>query len=335
MSTNWKDVMATVLCVGVWCLPALAQTPRAATLEVDLENVVLYNYDTYDYPKLASTPSVTTPLPMKAFALHAAVGDIVAVNGKPAKGTWLGRYWMFSLRPDAAPSQTMADITRSMWDDYVCEFLQVNGTPVGTVLYSGLAGGSPTPGAPLAQTSDNFAITGGTGPFLGMRGQAGAVVSTRPTRIASVTEDPANRRTLGGGAFRIILHLLPMSWPDVVLTATGPAVAHSSDFTPVSTTNPAKSGEILSLVATGLGPTKPGIDPGKAFAADRLYLVNSPVEIIVNGMPAEVLYAGGYPGTTNTYQVNFRLPSGITSGTVTLQLSAAWIAGSEVKIPVE
>ena len=48
-----------------------------------------------------------------------------------------------------------------------------------------------------------------------------------------------------------------------------------------------------------------------------------------------MLYAGGYPGTTNGYQVNFRLPDSVASGMTTVSLSAAWIAGTQVEIPVQ
>jgi uncharacterized protein (TIGR03437 family) len=75
------------------------------------------------------------------------------------------------------------------------------------------------------------------------------------------------------------------------------------------------------------------LEPGDPFPASPLAIVNSPVEIAVNGQPAEVQYAGGYPGTTNTYQVNFRVPTGIPTGSASLQLTAAWIAGSAVTIP--
>jgi uncharacterized protein (TIGR03437 family) len=66
-----------------------------------------------------------------------------------------------------------------------------------------------------------------------------------------------------------------------------------------------------------------------------LAIVNSPVEITVNGQPAQVQYAGGYPGTTNTYQVNFVVPAGTATGSASLQLTAAWISGTAVTIPVQ
>ena len=91
----------------------------------------------------------------------------------------------------------------------------------------------------------------------------------------------------------------------------------------------------MSLFATGLGPTLPGVDPGKPFPTSPLAAVNSPVEVLVNGRAAEVTAAVGYPGTVDGYQVNFRLPSETARGTATVQVTAAWIAGQEVRIAIQ
>src|SRR5262249_40949072 len=139
----------------------------------------------------------------------------------------------------------------------------------------------------------------------------------------------------GGGKRRYIYHLLPVARPEIINTSNGPAVVHASDFSLVTAANPATSGEILSLFATGLGPTRPGADPGQPCSASPLQVVNSPVELTVNGAPGEVLYAGGYPGTTNTYQVNFRLPEGTAPGQATIALTAGFIPGPGVRIPTK
>ena len=97
---------------------------------------------------------------------------------------------------------------------------------------------------------------------------------------------------------------------------------------------PARAGEILTLFASGLGPTRPGVDPGQPFPADPLQVVNSPIQVFVNGNPADVLYAGGYPGAVDGYQVNFRVPDGATPGQASLRLASAWITGPSVSIPV-
>ena len=96
----------------------------------------------------------------------------------------------------------------------------------------------------------------------------------------------------------------------------------------------AKAGETLSLFANGLGPTRPGVDPGAAFPSAPPAVVDSPVEVLVNGTPGTVLFAGGYPGTSNSYQVNFTLPPDIPPRATSIQLRVAWIAGPEVKIPI-
>jgi uncharacterized protein (TIGR03437 family) len=63
--------------------------------------------------------------------------------------------------------------------------------------------------------------------------------------------------------------------------------------------------------------------------------VNSPVEMTVNGKAAEVIGAVGYPGAVDAYQVNFRLPPDTVRGPATIQVTAAWISGAPVSIPVQ
>jgi uncharacterized protein (TIGR03437 family) len=219
------------------------------------------------------------------------------------------------------------------------EILKSDGTPIGTIFVTGLAGGDAPPGSPSSATGGtNFVITGGTGAFLGVRGQMGVAANppgVAVQRAASMTEDPANRRLNGGGTQRWIAHLIPMSAPQIAIAPGGPAVTHSSDFSPVTASKPAAAGEILSLFASGLGPVNPGVDPGQPFPSSPLASVNSPIEVTVNGKPAEVLSAVGYPGVVDAYQVNFRVPPDTAKGSASIQLSAAWILGTAVAIAVQ
>jgi uncharacterized protein (TIGR03437 family) len=112
-------------------------------------------------------------------------------------------------------------------------------------------------------------------------------------------------------------------------------VTHSNDFSLVTSAKPAAAGEVLSLFATGLGPTVPAVDPGQPFPSGPAANVNSPIEVKVNGNSAEVLGAVGFPGSVDGYQVNFRVPQGTAKGTATIQVSAAWIVGTAVRIAVQ
>jgi uncharacterized protein (TIGR03437 family) len=149
-----------------------------------------------------------------------------------------------------------------------------------------------------------------------------------------MSEDPANRRKNGGGKQRWVLHVVPMFQPQIVASGSGPAVFHA-DFSPVTAARPAKAGEVLIVRATGLGPTRPGIDPSQPFPLDAPQEVNSPVDVTVNGHAADVINKIGWPGMVDTYRLDFRVPDGIATGTAAIQLTAAWIAGSPVNIPIQ
>ena len=320
---------------ALFCGIVLGQSPPPAILTIDLENFVEYRQSIlYDPSTYATDPKITTVVTTtRNFNVATLLGDIVAVNGQPAKGLYVGRTRGIQATPTPVPGNAIADVTRTSFREYVFEILKFDGTPVGTLLGSGFAGGPPPPGAPLASQGSNYAITGGTGAFLGARGQLGE--GPGGGRAALISEDPFDRRINGGNKKRFILHVIPMYVPQIVATANGPAVSHSSDFTLVSASKPATAGEILSLFATGLGPVNPGADPGQPFPSTPPATVNSPIEVRVSDNPAEVLGAVGFPGAADGYQVNFRMPQGIPKGTATIQVSAAWVAGTPVTVAVQ
>jgi uncharacterized protein (TIGR03437 family) len=165
--------------------------------------------------------------------------------------------------------------------------------------------------------ASNNAVIGGTGAFVGVRGQLGAGANTVANRQASITEDPRNRRNFGGGKFRIYVTLYPMAQPEVIF--------------PV---HRARAGETLSILMTGLGPTRPGVNPGTPFPADPPQVVNSPIEVIVNERQAEVLAKVGVPGTTDVYRVDIRVPEMTERGTATMQVNVAFIAAQPIRFAV-
>jgi hypothetical protein len=319
--------------IALWgftcCEIAQGQTAPTTTLQIEFENYVGYIYDVFDPSKVGTDSNATIPNLARNFRIVMAIGDIVAVNGRPAKGTLTERRTSFFLSPNPAPGQAIADTTRNTLVDRYYEIMQADGTPVGTIMISGLGGGDSPPGAPLVPDGaqgqqQNVTITGGTGAFLGLRGQEGVLATPVPTRSASVTEDPANRRILKGGRIQVIFNLIPLFRPEIM------AVMHA-DFSPVTAASPALAGEVLILRATGLGPLRAGIDPRQPFPPQE---VNSPVDATVNGKPAEVINKIGWPGTTETYRVDIKVPDGLAAGIASIQLSAAWIAGATIGVPL-
>jgi hypothetical protein len=214
----------------------------------------------------------------------------------------------------------------------VFEFASNEGAPIGSIMAFGFSGGPAPPGAPANERA-NWTIVGGTGAYLGARGRVDGTGGAAG-RAASVAEDPGNRRVNGGTDFAYIIHLIPMSGPQIVIDASGPAIAHSTDFSRVDAARPAERGEVLALFAKGLGPTQPAVEEGQPFPSAGLTSVAGPVEVTVGGKRAEVLAAVGYPGAVDGYQINFRVPSDAPSGSVSLEVSSAWITTTPVNIRI-
>ena len=331
MTRTVQTHIMAVLLVAASSAPGHAQSMPPTILEIDVENFVTYNEDIADLSKFATNPNGTMAAQPRNFFFFLQIADIVAVNGQPVMGTLTRNSRSFSLTTTPNPGQAIADTTRGAVTADTFEILKSNGTPIGTIVTYGLGGGSPVPGAPLSVARGNFAIVGGTGAFLGARGQSGNTANSFVPRGASIAEDPADRRLNGGARTTYVLQVVPTFRPQIT------AVTHSTGFSPVTASNPAVAGEFLSVFASGLGPTVPvpGIDPGKPCDAGPPAGVNSPVAVTVNGKPADVTAAVGFPCAGDYYQVNFRVPADAAKGPAAIQVSAAWIPGPSVTIPIQ
>ena len=93
-------------------------------------------------------------------------------------------------------------------------------------------------------------------------------------------------------------------------------------------------GAELPFSAATPGTDPSGSRPGELFPDSPLQEVNSPLEVTVNGQAAAVLNKVGWPGTTGSYRVDFRVPDGTASGMASVQVSAAFIDGPAMRIPV-
>jgi hypothetical protein len=324
-----------------------AQAPSGSILHVELEKSTLYTRGYCSPPDQAMNSNKLPTPAVTALIYGLAIGDIVSVNGQPVKGTAMETINGPLIRPVMSPGTAIGDYasgaSATSWE--LC-FLNLDGTAIGTVHIDGngaaAAAGAPlVPGAPKEILYSTWAVTGGTGAFFGARGLwEAAQDSVSGERRTTDCEDPAYRRINadpGGNKRHGVLWLVPLEQPQIVVTGGVPAVYHS-DLTLVTAAKPAAAGEVLIAMATGLGPTRPGVDPGQPFPlfpGNPLQAVNSPVGVTVNQQPADVINAFGWPGLVDTYRVDLRVPDGTTAGQVSLQLSSAWIAGRAVNIPVQ
>jgi uncharacterized protein (TIGR03437 family) len=319
----------TALCIPVLSVAGLGQTAPPAIIAVDIENAVMYFQDTGDAARFATEPRILPSPGLRNFVPVIWLADIGGVNGKPAKGTFTVRGTFLPRATMVSPGNAIADSGASFFFDWVLDIRQVDGTQVGTIMASGWGGAAKPPGAPSSFIQANMAVTGGTGAYLGVRGQGAQGGLFTAGRATSMTEDPAYRRLNGGGSRRYVFHLLPLERPEIV------EVWHS-DFTPVTAASPAVADETLIAVARGLGPTRPGVDPGAPFPLNApVQVVNSPVSVTVGEAVVDTINQIGWPGQQNLFRVDFRMPTSSVGPTATLRLTAAWISGPEFVIPAQ
>jgi uncharacterized protein (TIGR03437 family) len=223
------------------------------------------------------------------------IGDIVSVNGQAVKGVAIEVFNGGSLSTTPAPGQNIADINLNpitvFWE---LTLVNLDGTRIGAV--------------EIAGSSGQWTVTGGTGPFFGARGTGTAAQDPVSGEcMTSDCEDPAYRRInadAGGNKRHGVLYLVPATPPQILTTPNGPAIAHSSDFSPVNASQPGAAGETLSLFATGLGPVR-GVVTGQPFPATPPPAVNSPVQVLVNGSDLPGLFAlsSDYAIQTRSYRL--------------------------------
>ena len=70
------------------------------------------------------------------------------------------------------------------------------------------------------------------------------------------------------------------------------------------------------------------------FPSDARTVVNSPLQVSINGQAAQVVNAIGSAGLVDTYRIDVRVPDGTGLGIARVQLTAAWIPGAPANIAI-
>ncbi len=317
--------------------------PSPTIVQVDIEDTVAYVGDV-PYDALMTLLGSTLSAPKIATNVT-AIGDVRRINGRPAKGMYVNIAFPIFTTPNPSPETgfSIADPVRFAVVGQSFDLWTVDGNQIGSIFGWGFAFGESAPGSPLASGGGSVALTAGTGAYLGIRGGMYTTKDTSTTgpnpsvRFASAGESPALRRVNKGGTTKFLLQLLPSFPAEALLldSAGTPAVFHIYDESVVTRSNPAAAGEIVSAFVRNLGPTKPAIEYGQAFSRTPSNFVNSPVEVQVNGVAADVTYAAGHAGSVNVYDLEFRIPKETPSGLATVQIFLGYVGGVQFPIYIQ
>ena len=111
---------------------------------------------------------------------------------------------------------------------------------------------------------------------------------------------------------------------------SGDGIVTHADYSLVTATSAANSGEIVILWATGLGP----VTFDETVAAPGGDLTNVPLEVFIGGKSARVLYRGRNACCSSLDQINVEIPQGVTGCVVPLTLKIGNLVSNTVTMAV-
>jgi uncharacterized protein (TIGR03437 family) len=106
----------------------------------------------------------------------------------------------------------------------------------------------------------------------------------------------------------------------VASNGSGQGAVLNQDNSPNSAQNPAASGSVIQIFATGLGSTSPSVAAGQPATGSSLTVTVSTPLVTIDGVQAPLQFSGLAPGFVGLYQVNVQVPPSTPSGAATLQI---------------
>jgi hypothetical protein len=121
--------------------------------------------------------------------------------------------------------------------------------------------------------------------------------------------------------------------PAVILEYGRAQICHQ-DWSLVTRDRPAHPGEQVMVKAMDLGETVPRLSPGQTFPQQPLAEVVADIKVLVNGTPAATGTKVGWPGETNLYRLDLRIPENTPRGLSWIDLSTNGVRGPAIEFPV-
>ena len=112
------------------------------------------------------------------------------------------------------------------------------------------------------------------------------------------------------------------------------AIIKNSDFSLVTSDNPATAGDVILIYSTGLGQTTPTSQTGSLQPPASGNRNTVDVTVSIGGQPAKVIYSIASPGFAGLYQTAVTVPAGVT-GTAKVVLSVGNTASNAVNLAVK
>lgn len=122
--------------------------------------------------------------------------------------------------------------------------------------------------------------------------------------------------------------------PGIAVFSGGRVIAQRPDYTLVTDDSPARPGDLLVLYLVGMGATQPIVASGAPSPGSPLAEATTQPTVTIGGRPAEILFAGLTPFGVGLYQINLRVPAGVTAGELPVVITQGGVSANAATLPV-
>lgn len=193
----------------------------------------------------------------------------------------------------------------------------------------------------ISGTGPDFPLTAG-GTTVLVNGVAAALVSVAPDRVSfivpwEIVGSQAVVTVVRDGVAAPERYVPVAAAQPWVYTWAGSDVAIATHATGaiVSSDAPAAPGQVIDVLAAGLGAVSPHADNGAASAGPHGASVTAPISVAVAGMPAVVMGAWLLPNTAATYGIRLIVPDAVPSGLQSLDITVGGVAANPARLPIQ
>lgn len=123
--------------------------------------------------------------------------------------------------------------------------------------------------------------------------------------------------------------------PAIVTSDGSHAVAVHADYSLVTSQNPARPGDVITLYGVGFGPVTPLPATGAPAGGSPPSAMNPNPTVSINAHNATVLFAGLSPGSVGLYQFNIVVPDGLGIGDLPALISVGGQISNVFSLPVQ
>jgi uncharacterized protein (TIGR03437 family) len=126
---------------------------------------------------------------------------------------------------------------------------------------------------------------------------------------------------------------LSAATPGLAASPDSTLIAQHSDGSLVTAASPAMGGEYLVAYLAGLGGTTVPVASGAPSPSSPLAEPTNSVVLTVNGTQSPIYFAGLTPGLVGLYQMNFQVPAGLPTGSITIMVSQNDQSSNQTVLP--